>query len=38
MKKRERVIAGILIALCLTSATLVHAEEIKVRLNVPTVF
>ena len=38
MKKREQVIAGILIALCLTSATLVYAEEIKVRLNVPTVF
>lgn len=38
MEKRKQVVAGILIVLCLTSATLVYAEEIKIRLNVPTVF
>lgn len=38
MKKRKQAAAGILILLFLTLAGLVHAEEIKVRLSVPTVF
>lgn len=38
MKKRKQVVAGSLVFLSLTLAGLVHAEEIKVRLSVPTVF
>lgn len=38
MKKRKQAVAGILVLLSLTLAGLVHAEEITVRLSVPTVF
>lgn len=38
MKKRKQEFAATLVFLFLTLATLVHAEEIKVRLSVPTVF
>lgn len=38
MKKRKQVVSAALVFLFLTLAALVHAEEIKVRLNVPTVF
>lgn len=38
MKKEKQVVAMTLILLCLVGAAVVHAEEIKVRLNVPTVF
>lgn len=38
MKMRKHTAAGILVLLSLTLIGLVHAEEIKVRLSVPTVF
>lgn len=38
MKKRKQVVAGSLVFLSLTFASLVPAEEVKVRLSVPTVF
>jgi hypothetical protein len=38
MKQRKQVITAILSFLCFTLATLAQAEEIKIRLNVPTVF
>jgi len=38
MKKRIQVIAAALVFLFIVSAAQVHAEEIKVRLSVPTVF
>jgi len=38
LEKRVRIIAGIVILLIFSLGTLLYAEEVKIRLNVPTVW